>query len=67
MHASWSPLSDDYLADPYPIAAALRNDHPVFYAEQLGHVVVTKMEDIEHVFMNPDIFARSRSRHCAEC
>ena len=57
MHASWSPLSDDYLADPYPIAAALRDEHPVFYAEQLGHVVVTKMEDIEHVFMNPDVFA----------
>ena len=57
MHASWSPLDDDYLADPYPIAGALRDEHPVFYAEQLGHVVVTKMEDIEEVFMNPDVFA----------
>ena len=57
MHASWSPLGNEYLADPYPIAASLREKHPVFYAEQIGHVVVTKMEDIEHVFMNPDIFA----------
>ncbi|MEZ5231046.1 MAG: cytochrome P450, partial [Acidimicrobiales bacterium] len=57
MHASWSPLDTDYLADPYPIAAALRDEHPVFYAEELGHVVVTRMEDIEHVFVNPDIFA----------
>jgi len=57
MHASWSPLDDDYLADPYPIAGALSDEHPVFYAEQLGHVVVTKMEDIEEVFMNPDVFA----------
>jgi len=57
MHQSWSPLDDDYLTDPYPIAAALRDEHPVFYAEQLGHVVVTKMADIEHVFMNPDVFA----------
>lgn len=57
MHASWSPLDDDYLANPYPIASALRDEHPVFYAEQLGHVVVTKMDDIETVFMNPDVFA----------
>ena len=57
MHRSWSPLDADYLADPYPIAGALRDEHPVFWAEQLGHVVVTRMDDIEHVFMNPDIFA----------
>lgn len=56
VHQSWSPLSDDYLADPYPIAAKLREDHPVFYAEEVGYVVVTKMEDIETVFTNPDIY-----------
>ena len=43
MHQHWSPLDEDYLADPYPIAAALRDEHPVFYANDLGHVVVTKM------------------------
>ena len=53
----WSPLDDDYLADPYPIAARLRDEHPVFYADQLGYVVVTRMEDIEHVFTHPDVFA----------
>jgi cytochrome P450 len=53
----WSPLDHDYLTDPYPIAAELRDAHPVFYAEQLGYVVVTRMEDIETVFMNPDVFA----------
>lgn len=57
MHASWSPLNDDYLTDPYPIAAELSEQHPVFYAEELGHVVVTKMADIETVFMNPDVYA----------
>ena len=35
----------------------LRDEHPVFYAEQIGHVVVTRMEDIETVFTNPDVFA----------
>ncbi len=53
----WSPLDDDYLADPYPIAVALHNEHPVFYAKQLGHVVVTDMDDIEAIFLNPDVFA----------
>jgi cytochrome P450 len=57
MHEQWSPLDDDYLTDPYPIAAELRDEHPVFYAKELGHVVVTKMADIETVFMNPDIYA----------
>lgn len=57
MHASWSPLNDDYLTDPYPIAAELSEQHPVFYADELGHVVVTKMADIETVFMNPDVYA----------
>jgi cytochrome P450 len=53
----WSPLSPAYLADPYPIAAQLRDDHPVFYSDALGHVVVTRMEDLETVFSNPDVYA----------
>ena len=57
MNANWSPLDDDYLIDPYPIANALRDEHPVFYAPDLGHVVVTRMEDIDEVFMNPDVYA----------
>ncbi len=57
VHHEWNPLGEDYLADPYPIAAKLRDDHPVFYAEEVGYVVVTKMEDIETVFTNPDTYA----------
>lgn len=53
----WSPLDADYLDDPYPIARELADRHPVFWAEQLGHVVVTDMRDIEHVFTSPDVFA----------
>jgi len=56
---TWSPLSAEYLADPYPIAAELRDEHPVFWSEQLRHLVVTRMDDIEQVFMNPDVFASS--------
>ncbi len=57
VEASWSPLSEAYLTDPYPIATSLQAEHPVFWSEQLGHLVVTRMEDIEQVFLDPDVFA----------
>ncbi|MGY9073788.1 MAG: cytochrome P450 [Acidimicrobiales bacterium] len=57
VHETWSPLSKEYLADPYPIAAKLRDDHPVFYSAELGYVVVTRMEDIDSVFMDSDTYA----------
>jgi cytochrome P450 len=57
VHQTWSPLSEEYLADPYPIAAQLRDDHPVFYSAELGYVVVTRMEDLETVFMDSDTYA----------
>ncbi len=57
VHATWSPLDESYLADPYSVATALRDDHPVFFAERLGYVVVTEMDDIEAIFTNPDTFA----------
>ncbi len=55
----WSPLSGDYLADPYPIADTLRATTPVFFAESIGHVVITKMADLDAVFRQPDVFASS--------
>ena len=57
MHATWSPLNADYLEDPYPIAAQLRDDHDVFYAEELGYLVVTKMDEIERIFTDHETFA----------
>lgn len=53
----WNPLGTDYLADPYPIARRLREDHPVFYADEVGYVVVTRMEDIEAVFTDPETYS----------
>jgi cytochrome P450 len=53
----WSPLNDDYLEDPYPIADQLRATSPIFFAEELGYVVVTRMEDIIEVFTKPEIYA----------
>ena len=57
VHATWSPLDLDYLAEPYAIAAALRDEHGVFYAESLGYLVVTRMEDVERIFTDHETFA----------
>lgn len=57
VNRGWSPLQDDYLDDPYPIARRLGDEAPVFYAETLNLVVVSRMEDIVAVFTDPDTFA----------
>jgi len=57
MHESWSPLSQEYPEDPYRVADKLREQTPVFYAESLGYVVVTRMQDIEAIFGDPEIYA----------
>jgi len=54
---SFTPLMDSYVADPYPIANELREIAPVFYAEPLGFVVVTRMADVQEVFLNPEIYS----------
>lgn len=53
----WSPLDDDYLEDPYPIASTLREESALFFTEELGYVVITRMADIIEVFTNPDVYA----------
>ncbi len=57
VHHTWSPLDDDYLAEPYGIAKQLAHQHPVFYAEQLGYLVVTDMATIEEIFTDHETFA----------
>lgn len=57
VHQSWSPLNDDYLTDPYPIAKQLADDHPVFYSEQLNYLVVTELAEIERIFADHETFA----------
>ena len=54
---TWSPLNEDYLDAPYPIANRLREETPVFYSEALGYLVITRMEDILEVFNDPDVYA----------
>ena len=57
IHESWSPLNEDYLAEPYAIANALRDEHGIFYAESLGYLVVTQMDEIERIFTDHETYA----------
>lgn len=57
VHQEWSPLNDDYLAEPYEQAKALGAAHPVFYSEKLQYVVVTEMSEIERIFLDHETFA----------
>ena len=51
----FTPFAPEYLADPYTVLDGLR-DTPVFYSSELGYLVVTRMEDISDVFLDPDTF-----------
>lgn len=53
----FSPFSSDYLRNPYPQLEQLSQEQPIFYAEELGYLVVTRMEDVIEVFKNPDVFS----------
>ena len=51
----FTPFAADYLADPYAVLDGLR-DTPVFYSSELGYLVVTRMEDLSEVFLDPETF-----------
>ncbi len=53
----FSPFAEDYLQDPYAELEKLRGDAPVFYSEELGYLVLTRMADVVDVFRKPDIYS----------
>ncbi len=63
---TFTPLAPDYVADPYPIAAQMRNESPVVFAEELGYVVVSRMDHVTEVFLNPDVYS-SQIGHTGSC
>ncbi len=54
---AFSPFSKTYVANPYAELAKRRHDSPVFYSEELGYLVLTRMEDVDAVFRNADVFS----------
>ena len=58
VHEDFDPLSEEFLADPYAVMAALPLDEaPVFYAPAIDYYVVTRYDDIESVFLDPETYS----------
>jgi hypothetical protein len=50
-------MSHSYLADPYPVLTAVREEAAVFYAPSIDMWVVTRYDDIEAVLKDPETFS----------
>ncbi len=53
----FTPFDHGYLRNPYPPLERLSEEQPTFYAEQLGYLVITRMDHILEVFKQPEIFS----------
>src|SRR5690349_18728562 len=63
VHAGFDPLSDDFLADPYAVMAALPlEETPVFYAPAIDGYVVTRHADVEAVFLDPATYSAAAAQ-----
>ena len=49
-------LEQDFLVDPYPKLAALRDEAPVHFDEELGYYIVTRYADIERCLTDRTTF-----------
>ncbi|MGH7746888.1 MAG: cytochrome P450, partial [Candidatus Dormibacteria bacterium] len=58
----FDPLSDDFLVDPYPELARVRDAAPVFFAPVLDRWVVTRYEEIEQVLQDPGTFSAAEAQ-----
>lgn len=53
----FTTFTDDYLSNPYAELRRVREKHPIFYSEKLGYLVVTRMEDVQAVFRDHDVYS----------
>lgn len=53
----FTTFTPDYLANPYPQLARIREENPVFYSQKMGYLVVTRMEDLVEVFRDHDVYS----------
>ncbi len=60
---TFSPFAENYSKDPYAELEQRRKVEPVFFAEELGYVVLTRMEDVAEVFRKPEIFLSGNVQH----
>lgn len=53
----FTTFDDEYLTNPYPGLAKVRDEHPIFYSEKLGFLVVTRMEDLLQIFGDHEVYS----------
>ena len=51
------PFSDEFLSDPFPYLAELRDAGPVVYLEQYGVYAVARHEQVQAVLKDPRVFS----------
>jgi len=59
--ADFDPLSEIYLADPYPLLAEARVAAPTFYCDAIHHWIVTRYHDIRHICRTPALFSAANA------
>jgi cytochrome P450 len=57
---AFDPLSEDYLADPYPYYARFRRETPVFFAPKINMWIVSRYENILAIVKDPETFSNAR-------
>ena len=60
---TFSPFDEKYVKNPYAMLEKRRTGSPVFYSEELGYLVLTRMEDVAEVFRKPKIFSAENVQH----
>jgi len=58
----YRPFAEDFLADPYPTLAMLRDEQPVTFDPGLGVFLVSRHADIEAVFRNHELFSAANAQ-----
>jgi len=53
----FTTFTHEYLTNPYPQLAKIREENPIFYSKKLGYLVVTRMEDLLEVFRDHDVYS----------
>ncbi|HZN14266.1 MAG TPA: cytochrome P450 [Acidimicrobiales bacterium] len=61
MTFAFDPGAPGFVEDPYPTYARMRTEAPVHWSERLGAWMVTRYEDVDHIFRDPT-FSSDRTR-----
>jgi len=58
----YEPFSETVRQDPYPYYAALRDEAPVYWAEEAQAWCVSRYDDVQYVLRNPELFSSDAMR-----